>query len=108
MPSDKPVGMGLQEAIEAIRSDLLAAQASGVQADLRFPVQKVTVQLQVVATHEAGGKAGFTVPVVNLELGGSASVTSGQTSTVTVEFGVPVDRHGTPMKVAQSSDEAKR
>jgi hypothetical protein len=81
---------------------------SGEGADILFPVNKVTVQLQVVATREAGGKAGFTVPVVNLELGGSASVTSGQTSTVTVEFGTPVDRHGTPVKVAQGSDQPKR
>lgn len=108
MPTDEPEGMELQQAIESIRSDLLAAQASGENADIRFPVQKVTVQLQVLATHEAGGKAGFKVPVVNLELGGSASVTSGQTSTVTVEFGMPVDRQGTPVKVAQGSDQPKR
>ena len=108
MPTDEPAGIGLQQAIEAVRADLLAARASGEHADVRFPVDKVTVQLQVVATHEAGGKAGFKVPVVNLELGGSALVTSGQTSTVTVEFGMPVDRHGTPVKVSQGSDQPKR
>ena len=64
-------GVRLQEAIESIRSDLAAARESGENADVRFPVQSVTVQLQVVATQEAGAKAGFKVPLVNLELGGS-------------------------------------
>lgn len=102
------VGIGLQEAVEAVRADLLAAQASRKDADIQLPLQKVAIQLQVVATHEAGGQAGFRVPFVNFELGGSASITSGQTSTVTVEFGVPLDRHGNPVKIAQGSDSPKR
>ncbi len=98
----------MREAIESIRADLLNARASGEDADIRFPVQKVTVQLQVVAAREAGANAGFRVPFVNVELGGSASVSSAQTSTVTVELGVPVDRDGIPVKVAQGSNTRKQ
>ena len=94
-------GVGLQEAIESIRADLAAARESGENADVRLPVQSVTVQLQVVATEEAGVKAGFKVPFVNLEAGGSGSVSSAQTSTVTVVLGEPVDRAGRPIKVAR-------
>lgn len=97
----------MQEAIEAIRTDLLAARTSGEGADIRFPVAKVTVQLQVVATREAGGKAGFRVPFVNAEVGASGSVSAERTSTVTVEFGSPVDRAGLPVKIAGAGDERK-
>lgn len=100
-------GVGLQEAIESIRADLAAARESGENADVRLPVQSVTVQLQVVATEEAGVKAGFKVPFVNLEAGGSGSVSSAQTSTVTVVLGEPVDRAGRPIKVAKGSSTSK-
>lgn len=106
-PSDMG-GIGLSDAIEAIRADLVAARSAGEHAEVRFPVQKVTVQLQVVAAREGEGRAGFKVPFVNLELGGSGSISSEQTSTVTVEFGEPVDSGGAPVKVAGASSERKR
>jgi hypothetical protein len=105
---DESVGIGLDVAIEQIRADLLAARASGEGADLRLPVQSVTVQLQVVAFKEAGTNAGFKVPFVQLEMGGSGSVGSQRTSTVTVVFGEPVDREGNPVKVSDRSDREKQ
>ncbi|MBO3089487.1 hypothetical protein J4038_14505 [Cellulomonas sp. zg-ZUI40] len=51
----------------------------------------MTVELKVVAAKEAGGKAGFKVPFVDVELGGSGSRSSELTSTITVVFGSPVD-----------------
>ncbi len=99
--------VGLAEAIESVRADLLAARASGEDADVRFPVQSVTIVLQVVATTDVDGKAGFKVPVVNVELGASASRKWENTSTVTVAFGPPVDRSGAPVKVASTSSRAK-
>jgi hypothetical protein len=104
---DESVGIGLDVAIEQIRADLLRARSAGEGADVRLPVQSVTVQLQVVASKEAGGKAGFKVPFVQLEAGGSGSVSSQRTSTVTVVFGEPVDRHGNPVKVSEGSDQPK-
>ena len=100
-------GIGLAEAIESIRADLLASRESGEDSDVRFPVSSVTVQLQVVATKTAGGRGGFKVPFVNLELGGEASRGSENTSTVTVVLGPPVDRSGQPVKVAQTSQTPK-
>ena len=52
----------------------------------------------------SGGKAGFKVPFVNVELGGSASRQWEHTSTVTVVFGPPVDRDGNPVQVADTGD----
>ncbi len=101
-------GIGLEQAITQIRAELLAARVSGEGAAVRLPVESVTVELKVVATKEAGGKAGFKVPFVDLELGGSGSVSSERTSTVTVVFGAPVDQAGNPVKVAHGSDTPKR
>ena len=80
-------GLGLDRAIEMIRSDLLAARAAGEKADIRRLVESVTVELKVVATSGREGKAGFRVPFVDLELGGSLSRQAEQTSSVTVVFG---------------------
>ena len=52
----------------------------------------------------ADGKAGFTVPVVDLHLGGGVSRERGSEQKVTVVFGGPVDRDGRPVKVASASD----
>lgn len=104
MPEERVEGIGLSEAIEQIRGDLLAARASGETADIRLPVASVTVELQVVATKEHGGTAGFKVPLVEVGLGGSASRGWERTSTVTVVFGAPVDRAGNPVQVTEGSD----
>ncbi len=101
-------GIGLADAISQIRAELSAARVADEGAAVRLPVESVTVQLKVVAAREAGGKAGFKVPFVDLELGGSGSVSSERTSTVTVVFGAPVDRDGNPVKVAHGSDIPKR
>ena len=98
-------GLGLAEAIESIRDDLLAARASGAAAEIQLPVKSLTVELQVVATSGLGSKAGFRVPFVNMELGGSASRQREHASTVTVVFDAPVDRYGKTVKVASTSDE---
>lgn len=105
---DDNVGMGLAVALEQIRADLLAARTSGEQSDVRLPVESVVVELKVVASREANGKAGFKVPFVDIELGGSGSISSERTSTVTVTFGAPVDPEGQPIKVAQTGDTPKR
>src|SRR4051812_22791336 len=100
-------GVGLTEAIESIREDMLAARASGVDAEIQLPVGSITVELQVVAMNGRDGRAGFKVPFVNLELGGSASRQLERTSTVTVVFDSPVDRDGNPVRVVESSSVRK-
>jgi hypothetical protein len=105
--SDEPVGVGLDVAVEQLRADLLRARASGEDADIRFPVKSVTVELQVVASKEAEGRAGFKVPFVQLEAGGSGTIGSQRTSTVTIVFGEPVDREGNAVQIAEGTDERK-
>lgn len=61
-------GLGLSEAIELLRDELLTARAAGANSDIQLPVESMTVELSVTATRSADGKAGFTVPVVGLEL----------------------------------------
>jgi hypothetical protein len=104
---EEAVGIGLDVAVEQIRGDLLRARASGEGADIRFPVESVTVQLEVVAAKGAEGKAGFKVPFVHVEAGGSASTSSQRTSTVTIVFGKPVDRQGNPIQVSDDTQERK-
>ena len=100
-------GLGLSEAIDLLRDELLKARAVGAVSEIQLPVESMTVQLQVAATRTRDGKAGFSVPIVNVELGGSVGWQREAMQTVTVVFGGPVDRKGNPVKVAQPSSEPK-
>ena len=100
-------GLGLAEAIGLLRDELLQARAAGGASDIQLPVESMTVVLTVEATKSAGGKAGFKVPVVEVELGGGGSRERSSGQTVTVVFGQPVGPDGRPVKVAQASDQLK-
>ena len=97
-------GIGLADAIGMLRDELLKARAAGAGSDIQLPVESMTVVLTVEATRSLDGKAGFKVPVVELELGGGGSRQRSSGQTVTVVFGEPVDRDGRPVKVASASD----
>lgn len=100
-------GIGLAEAIAALRDDLLQAQAKGADSNIQLPVESMTVELAVTATRSAEGRAGFKVPIVEAELGGGGSRQRADEQRVTIVFGSPVDRSGRPVKVANTSDELK-
>ena len=105
---DVPVdGLGLADAIGLLRDDVLKAQAAGAGSEILLPAESMTLQLKVTATKSKDGKAGFKVPVVDLELGGGGSQEHGSEQTVTVVFGGPVDRDGRPVKVARESAQRK-
>src|SRR5215212_360098 len=95
-------GLGLAEAIASLRDDLLQARAVGASSEIQLPVESMTVELTVTATREINGKAGFKVPIVEVELGGGSSRERGTGQKVTVVFGEPVNRKGEPVKVAQA------
>jgi hypothetical protein len=97
-------GLGLADAIGLLRDELLKARAVGGTADIQLPVESMTVELTVTATRSVDGKAGFKVPIVDLELGGGVGRQHGSGQTVTVVFGGPVDRGGAPVKVASAGD----
>ena len=84
-------GVGLADAIGMLRDELLSARTTGADSDIQLPVQSMTVVLTVEATRSLDGKAGFKVPIVELELGGGRSLQRSSAQTVTVVFGEPVD-----------------
>ena len=105
--SHRVEGVGLAAAIEELRGQFETVVRQGGDADVQFPVQEVTVELRVVTTENVDGKAGFTVPFVGVELGGSMGRGGEAAQTVTVRFGAPVDRAGNPIKVVQPSAQPK-
>ena len=100
-------GLGLAEAIESLRDDLPKARAAGATSEIQLPVESMTVELTVTATREINGKAGFKVPIVEVELSGGGSRERSTGQKVTVVFGGPVDRDGRPVKVARATSELK-
>jgi hypothetical protein len=99
--------IGLAEAIAALRDDLLKARKSGAGAEIQLPVESMTVELKVTASRSDDGKAGFRVPIIELELGGGAGRERGNEQTVTVVFGSPVDRQGNTVKVVSADGTVK-
>jgi hypothetical protein len=97
-------GLGLAEAIGILRGELLRARATGATADIQLPVESMTVELSVNATRSADGRAGFTVPIVGIQLGGGGSREQGSGQKVTIVFGSPIGRDGEPIRVASASD----
>jgi Trypsin-co-occurring domain 2 len=69
-------GLGLAEAIAALRDDLLKARVAGAKSDIQLPVESMTVELTVTATREANAKAGFKVPFVPVEAGGGGAASA--------------------------------
>jgi hypothetical protein len=107
VPDAPEVGIGLAEAIAVLRNELLKARAMGGNSDIQLPVESMTVELGVTATRSKDGKAGFKVPIVELQLGGGLASASETAQKVTVVFGAPVDRTGAVVKVAERTDEVK-
>jgi hypothetical protein len=100
-------GVGLADAVEMLRAELLEAQEKASQSKIQFPIRSLTFELKVVATRSANGKAGFRVPFVNAELGAATQAQREATQTVTVEFGSPVNERGEPINVAAISNQLK-
>jgi len=98
-----PEGIALADAITQLRDELLAARSEGAHEDIQFPIESLTLELKVVATRTAEGKAGFRVPIVGAELGGSGGWGRENTQTVTVVFGSPLDSEGRPAKIAHAT-----
>lgn len=100
-------GIRLADAIEMLRAELLEARARGAESNIQLPVQSMTVELKMAATRTADGKAGFAVPIINVELGGTMGWQRDTMQTVTVTFGAPVDDSGNPVPVAGLGNEPK-
>ena len=103
MTESDVASLGLRESIETIRGELLDARAQAAANDIHFPVTSVTVELKVVATKEVGGKAGFRVPLVAVEVGAEGTRHWENAHTVTVVLGSPVDNLGRQVQVERTS-----
>jgi hypothetical protein len=103
----EPDGIGLADAVEALRAELALAQAKAAESDVQFPIESLTIELRVGVTRSKGGKAGFRVPFFGADLGGSVGIDRDTLQTVTLVLGEPVDKEGRPVKVASASDEMK-
>src|SRR5438445_13453358 len=99
--------MGLTKAVHTLRADLLAAQRDPSHQSIQFPIQSITIELQVAATCSADGRAGFKIPFVNAELGAGAGWQKESLQTITVVFDAPVDQAGNPVKVVSAGDQVK-
>jgi hypothetical protein len=92
-------GLDLADAIEDLRAQMGAARDKGASAGLHFPIRSVSVELQLVAVKEGKGKAGFKVPVIDLELGAEGSISREVTHRVVIELSGPVDGSDKPIRV---------
>lgn len=96
MTSHDP-GIGLSQAIQAVREELRAAVVDGEDAELNFPVAAVELEFLVGMTWEAksGAKARFWV----LDWEASGGLQRERTHTVRVTLGPPVDPNGEVIQV---------
>ncbi|MFN7952182.1 MAG: trypco2 family protein [bacterium] len=85
-------GIGLQELIQQLRADLSRAMKDGENADLRFELQAIDLELQVVVTKEDGGQIGFKI----LPFSGTATDKLDRKVTQTIK-----------LKLAPSADSSK-
>jgi hypothetical protein len=100
-------GISLAEALEVLRSELALARERAAGKPVQFPIETLTVELKLGITTSGDGKAGFRVPFLGAELGGSAGYSSESVQTLTLVLGPPVDEQGRPIKVASVSEQRK-
>lgn len=72
------VPVGLADAIEALRDELIDAMTRGADKPMRFALEPIELTVEVVVTKDANGKIGWQV----LEFGGSVEKARTQTLTV--------------------------
>lgn len=77
-----PGGVGLAEAIEALRAELVQAMASAPVEGVRFRPGPVELTVEAALTKNVGGKAGIKWWLI--EAGGEASRESVVTQTLTI------------------------
>lgn len=105
--ADQVDSIGLAEALEALRAELVVAKTQAEDSEVHFPIETLTVELKVGVTRTTEGNVGLRVPLVGAELGGAVGNDRETVQTVTVVLGAPVDREGRPIKVASSAIQRK-
>jgi Trypsin-co-occurring domain 2 len=77
-------GVGLADAVRALRAELTSAMTEGADQALRFELGPVEMEFLLEVNREAGGQGGVRFWVVSL--GGSGSVARGSTHRVTLQL----------------------
>lgn len=93
-------GIGLRQAIAAVRSELIGAMADGVESALRFDVGPVQLDFAVDVADAIGGEAGVRVWVLSLSTSGRTEVHNSHRVTVTLN---PVHASGTSPRIADQA-----
>jgi hypothetical protein len=93
----EPAGVGLADAVRALRAELTSAMAEGEDQALRFELGPVEMEFLLEVNRQASGDAGVRFWVVSL--GGSGSVTRGSTHRVTLQL-VPKTANGETPRIA--------
>jgi hypothetical protein len=73
--------IGLADAVESLRAELLAAVEAGRGSALQFELEPVTVTVQAVVTKEGGGKLGWKI----LEASGGVAKEATQSVTLVLK-----------------------
>jgi Trypsin-co-occurring domain 2 len=93
----KDDGVGLAEAIKALRTELGQAMAEGSGQDIHFRLGPIEMEFQLEIENKFGGEAGIKFWVVTV--GGSGSHTRGRTHRVALSL-VPVGPDGKDLEVS--------
>jgi hypothetical protein len=96
-------GIGLAEAVAALRTELAGAVAAAAVEEIQFPVGPVQLEFHVGVTKSAEGKAGLRFWVLELGGGGSRATETVHKLTVTLE--PPVDAAGERVHVHRGLDQ---
>lgn len=95
--------LNLSDAIRFLREELIVARQEAIGRDIILPIEKATIELQLVLEKAGEGKAGFKVPIVDVELGVSGKYGQEATHKITLELGQPTDRQLNPIRVDRTS-----
>jgi hypothetical protein len=80
MTDGPKVIVGLAEAVESLRAELMTAVEAGKDKPMQFSVEPIELTAQVVVTKEANGKIGWNL------LGVGGSYETGNTQTLTLKL----------------------
>lgn len=94
--------IGLNDTIEALRDELVAAMERAREKAVQFPVTGVQLEFHVGVKKTGEGKAGLKFWV--LELGSGGSYARETIQKVIVTLGAPTDAAGVPVKVSDATD----
>lgn len=97
--------LSVADAITELRREIITASDRARNEEVQFEISKMTLELNVVATFGVDGKAGFKVPVVNLELGGTATSSQQYTHRVTLELSGPIAPDSSSVRVGRTHDQ---